>query len=169
MKYAIYFLEISCAIILSTWVLAGQPTTPSPVPQQQQKPAPAQPAAPAQPKTAVKVSNNSGYNATITYHYFKIPENNPTRSSTILEKGATAFLELLPNTSFSFSLTADGVKSPDVQINPGEYSSGFYEIKAPASPLIIPQLIRQATAQAGAPTTQPAPTQQPTTPTPPAK
>lgn len=172
MKYTIRVLGISCTIILSSWILAGGPATPPPSLQAQPTPAPVAQAS-AQPKTTVKIANNSGYNAIITYHYYKIPENNPTHSSATLEKGGTTTppLELLPNTSFSFSLSAEGIKSPDVQVNPGEFASGFYEIKPPAAPLIIP-VIRPAVIAPAAPAPAPVaamPQPQPTPPTPPAK
>lgn len=177
MKNAIRLLGLLCTFIMfGTGIWAGLPPTP-PLPPQAQ-PAVAQAQAPAQqvqtqPKTTVKISNNSGYNVTITYHYYKIPENNPTRSSAIIEKGASTTLELLPNTPFSFALTAEGAKSPDVQVNSGDFTSGSYDIKPPATPLVIPVLrptivtpAPPPPAPAPVPTAQPG---QPIPPTPPAK
>lgn len=132
-----------CALLelgaFSMGLTAGQSTTtPSAqtaVPQQ------AQPVAPA--KVSVKIMNRSGtptppgYNATITYHYYLVPEKSDSKASVIVPVDRETTIDLFPNTSFSYSLTSEGIKTADIQVNPGEYASGSYEIRPPATPLII--------------------------------
>lgn len=115
---------------------AGQPAIVTLPPSTVTPPTPQQ--APTEPKTTVKLSNQSGYSATVTYHYYKIPETSKSTSSLVIENKGTGSIDLLPNTQFSYALTSEGAKSPDTQVNTGDYSSGFYEIKPPATPFIVP-------------------------------
>ncbi len=168
-----------CALLelgaFSMGLAAGQP----PVPPAQVPPAQAaasqqaQQAAPA--KVSVKVINHSrtqnapGYNATITYHYYLVPEKSDSKASVILPVDRDTTLDLFPNTPFSYALTSESAKTADIQVNPGEYASGSYEIRPPAAPLVI-QVARstttstptQTTTQTTTSTQSTVPAQQPT-------
>lgn len=164
-----------CALVelgaFNIGLAAGQPPISTP---------PAQVAAPQQAqqaaaKVSVKIMNRSGtptppgYNATITYHYYLVPEKSDSKASVIVPVDRETTIDLFPNTSFSYSLTSEGIKTADIQVNPGEYTSGSYEIRPPATPLII-QVARsttrttptQTTTQTTTSTQAAAPAQQPT-------
>lgn len=151
--------------LLGTSLNAGQPASTTPPQPTMTQSAPQAPAVPTEPKTTVKISNQSGYNATVTFHYYKIPENSNSTSSVVVENKGSKTIEVLPNTQFSYSVTLESTKSPDVQVNPGDYSSGFYEIRPPATPLLI---MRPPVPAPVAPAPMPAPAPAPTLPTPPA-